>query len=129
MLLKSLKSLSLALVITLCASFTFTPSALAAGSPQAQSISIDSLTQELQREASKYNATVSNVEIKQTSRTVGARTGTQFGAQGATSCTMTATVSIPGGTGITISVTADTCEEAASMLASAIARAYAVIAP
>ena len=93
------------------------PSISAQGGQSAQSVqqerSVGALTRELQQYAELRGVKIEDIKISQ-------RVGLESGIS-STSCTATATISIPGGTGIELSATAPTCTEAINMLRDAIA--------
>lgn len=90
------------------------------------SAQLDSQNRELQNYAAAYGATVSPIKLQVQQIAAGVARGGRAQALGVqetpSSCTATATVSVPGGTGVTLSATASTCEQAISMLMSAIRR-------
>ncbi len=73
--------------------------------------------QDLQEQARQAGVTISNLRFKVN---MGSGTG-GIQANATQSCTVSATVGVPGVGSVTISVTADTCAEAVAELAGAIA--------
>jgi len=70
--------------------------------------------QQLENFALSRGADITDIRISR-------QVGTGEAGIASTSCTATATVSIPGGTGVELSATAPTCSEAIQMLQDAIA--------
>jgi|SRR5690554_2425973 len=106
-----IRSVTLTLLMAACSVFAVAP--VAAGGAPAQTQSIGVLTQDLERYADLRGVKISDIKI---SRSVSSEAGIA-----STSCTATATISIPGGTGVQLSATAPTCSEAIDMLKDAIA--------
>ena len=106
-----IRSVTLACLIAACSTFALVPTAAAEAAPQEQSIG--TLTQEIERYADLRGVEISEIKVSR-------RVENDAGIASA-SCTATATISIPGGTGVELSATAPTCSEAISMLKDAIA--------
>ena len=81
---------------------------IASANPQAESASI--IVQDLQDYAEVRNLTLKDIKVARESAA-----GLEAGIT-SESCTVTATVSIPGGTGVEVSATAPTCMQAMNML-------------
>lgn len=106
-----IRSVTFAWLIAACSTFALVPTAAAGVDPQEQSIG--TLTQGLERYADLRGVEISDIKVN-------TRVANEAGVASA-SCTATATIRIPGGTGVELSATAPTCSEAISMLKDAIA--------
>ncbi len=112
----SVRTLFLAATLTIVSALAFSPSVRATGF--SHDPKLQTQVQQLQSFASSHGVTMKDLKISQAA---------VFGAQSAAqavepSCTATATISIPGGTGVTLSATASTCSMALGMLQDAIER-------
>ncbi|WP_337244028.1 hypothetical protein [Luteimonas sp. gir] len=86
----------------------FSGAPIASASPSVESASM--IVQDLQNYAEVRNLTLRDIKVSRKSAA-----GLEAGIN-SESCTVTATVSIPGGTGVEVSATAPTCTQAMNML-------------
>ncbi len=112
----SVRTLFLVATLTIASALAFSPSAHAAG--VSRDPKLQTQVQQLQSFASSHGVTMKDLKISQ---------ATVFGAQSSAqavepSCTATATISIPGKTGVALSATASTCSKTLGMLQDAIER-------
>jgi hypothetical protein len=91
----------------------FAAAPIASADSQAESVSI--IVQDLQNYAEVRSLTLTDIKVARESAA-----GLEAGIT-SESCTVTATVSIPGGTGVEVSATAPTCMQAMNMLKELIA--------
>lgn len=104
-------------VMVATSSVMASPASSASTTPES---SIDTQLQQLSQYATTYGVTLSDVRVAQAVGFKSLPPGFMSSQSADASCTATATISIPGGTGVTLSATAPTCTQAISMLQQAI---------
>jgi hypothetical protein len=119
-------------LMTVGGALAFSPASVAAapgqspGSVAMTQQQVQMLTQQIKNSARARGFQVKSVKIHRSLSTESLGMGVSPMAEGG-SCTVSATVSIPGGTGVTISATAPTCAQAEQMVMAGIQALYATI--
>lgn len=116
-----------ALSVALLATMFFSSAAMAFGASASQQIGISSsqIVKNLEWQARADGIKISNISIHENYKT---DNGDRVNPNAVQGCTVSATAGVPPHT-LTVSVTADTCEEAAAGTAAALPKAVATITP